>query len=104
VHQAHRILAEELLYSRIWTSEAQRAAAIKIWNVHYNYIALTPPPATDPGLTPPRRRHQRHDPEQLDECAVADRERQLLDDVLAGWRTRRSCPTPKALACSGTTR
>lgn len=37
VERYNRILAEELLYARIWTSEAQRAAAIKIWNVHYNY-------------------------------------------------------------------
>lgn len=32
-----RILAEELLYARIWTSEAERAEAIGIWNIHYNY-------------------------------------------------------------------
>jgi transposase len=32
-----RILAEELLYARTWTSETQRAQAIQIWNIHYNY-------------------------------------------------------------------
>ena len=37
VERYNRILAEELLYARIWTSEAERAAAITIWNVHYNY-------------------------------------------------------------------
>lgn len=37
VERYNRILAEELLYARIWTSEAERATAIKIWNVHYNY-------------------------------------------------------------------
>jgi len=37
VERYNRILAEELLYARIWTSEAERAAAIKIWNIHYNY-------------------------------------------------------------------
>jgi transposase InsO family protein len=37
VERYNRILAEELLYSRVWTSEAQRAAAIAVWNVHYNY-------------------------------------------------------------------
>ena len=37
VERYNRILAEELLYARVWTSEAQRAAAITIWNVHYNY-------------------------------------------------------------------
>ncbi len=37
VERYNRTLAEELLYARVWTSEAQRAAAIKVWNVHYNY-------------------------------------------------------------------
>ena len=37
VERYNRILAEELLYARVWTSEAERAAAIKVWNVHYNY-------------------------------------------------------------------
>lgn len=36
VERYNRILAEELLYARIWTSEAERAAAIGVWNVHYN--------------------------------------------------------------------
>jgi len=33
----HRILAEELLYAREWSSEHDRAAAITVWNIHYNY-------------------------------------------------------------------
>lgn len=33
----NRTLAEELHYAREWTSEAQRAAAIMTWNIHYNY-------------------------------------------------------------------
>jgi transposase InsO family protein len=37
VERYHRILTEELLYARLWTSEDQRAEAITIWNVHYNY-------------------------------------------------------------------
>ena len=37
VERYNRILAEELLYARVWRSEAERAEAIKIWNVHYNY-------------------------------------------------------------------
>lgn len=37
VERYNRTLAEELLYARVWTSEAERAAAITIWNVHYNY-------------------------------------------------------------------
>jgi integrase-like protein len=36
VERYNPILAEELLYARIWTCEADRAAAIKIWNIHYN--------------------------------------------------------------------
>jgi len=37
VERYQRILAEELLYARIWTTEAERAQAIQIWNIHYNY-------------------------------------------------------------------
>ena len=36
VERYQRILAEELLYARTWTSETQRATALKIWNLHYN--------------------------------------------------------------------
>ncbi len=32
-----RILAEEFLYARTWTSEQQRSEALHVWNVHYNY-------------------------------------------------------------------
>jgi transposase InsO family protein len=32
-----RILAEELLYAREFTSEDARTAAIAVWNIHYNY-------------------------------------------------------------------
>ncbi|MGV9720447.1 IS481 family transposase [Nocardia beijingensis] len=37
VERYHRILAEEFLYAREWTSENQRADALGIWNIHYNY-------------------------------------------------------------------
>ena len=37
VERYNRILTEEFLYARTWTSEAQRSAALAIWNVHYNY-------------------------------------------------------------------
>ena len=37
VERYHRILAEELLYAREWSSEHDRAAAITVWNIHYNY-------------------------------------------------------------------
>jgi transposase InsO family protein len=51
VERYHRILAEELLYARIWTSETQRTNAIQTWNIHYNYhrphtAAGDQPPAT----------------------------------------------------------
>lgn len=37
VERYQRILAEELLYARPWTSEAERARAIAVWNVRYNH-------------------------------------------------------------------
>lgn len=37
VERSNRILAEEFLYSRTWTSEQQRSEAVAVWNVHYNY-------------------------------------------------------------------
>jgi transposase InsO family protein len=52
VERYNRILAEELLYARVWTSEAERAAAITIWNVHYNYHR----PHTAAGDRPPASR------------------------------------------------
>jgi len=52
VERYHRILAEELLYARVWTSETQRAQAIEVWNVHYNYHR----PHTAAGNQPPAQR------------------------------------------------
>jgi len=37
VERYQRILSEELLYAREFTSEDGRAAAICVWNIHYNY-------------------------------------------------------------------
>jgi transposase InsO family protein len=37
VERYNRILAEEFLYAREWTSDLQRRTALQIWNVHYNY-------------------------------------------------------------------
>ncbi|MDF3144441.1 MULTISPECIES: IS481 family transposase [unclassified Streptomyces] len=37
VERYNRILAEEFLYARTWLSEQQRAEALKVWNIHYNY-------------------------------------------------------------------
>jgi transposase InsO family protein len=37
VERYNRILAEEFLYARVWTSEQQRADALRTWNIHYNY-------------------------------------------------------------------
>ena len=33
----NRILAEEFLYARTWTSEQERSNALSVWNTHYNY-------------------------------------------------------------------
>ncbi|MGY6760547.1 integrase core domain-containing protein, partial [Klenkia terrae] len=52
VERYQRILAEELLYARTWTSEAQRARAIAVWTVHYNYHR----PHTAAGNRPPASR------------------------------------------------
>jgi transposase InsO family protein len=51
VERYNRILAEEFLYARTWTSEAQRADALKVWNIHFNYhrphsAAAGQPPAS----------------------------------------------------------
>lgn len=37
VERYNRILAEEFLYARTWTSEHQRETALKTWDLHYNY-------------------------------------------------------------------
>lgn len=37
VERYNRILSEEFLYSHEWTSEGERAAALGVWNIHYNY-------------------------------------------------------------------
>lgn len=37
VERYNRILTEKFLYARSWNSEAERAAALRLWNRHYNY-------------------------------------------------------------------
>ncbi|MFC9035403.1 integrase core domain-containing protein, partial [Streptomyces arboris] len=37
VERYNRIIAEEFLYAREWKSEDERAAALSVWNMHYNY-------------------------------------------------------------------
>lgn len=37
VERYNRILAEEFLYAREWTSDDERTAALGVWNIHYNY-------------------------------------------------------------------
>jgi transposase InsO family protein len=49
VERYNRILAEEFPYAREWTSEHQRAEALSVWNVHYNYHR----PHTAVGNRPP---------------------------------------------------
>jgi transposase InsO family protein len=52
VERYNRILAEEFLYAREWTSEHQRTEALAVWNVHYNYHR----PHTAAGDQPPASR------------------------------------------------
>ncbi len=52
IERYNRILAEEFLYTRTWTSEHQRSAALNMWNVHYNYHR----PHTTAGDQPPASR------------------------------------------------
>lgn len=47
----NRIISEEFLHARTWTSEDQRSEAVMVWNVHYNYhrphsAAAGEPPAS----------------------------------------------------------
>lgn len=37
VERYNRILAEEFLYARTWTSEDQREKVLETWNLHYSY-------------------------------------------------------------------
>ncbi|TDW24179.1 IS481 family transposase [Kribbella kalugense] len=37
IERYNRIIAEEFLYARTWTSEDQRREALAVWNIHYNY-------------------------------------------------------------------
>jgi transposase InsO family protein len=52
VERYQRIPAKELLYARKWASEAERARAIEVWNVHYNYHR----PHSTAGNRPPASR------------------------------------------------
>jgi transposase InsO family protein len=56
VERYNRILAEEVLYAHTWSCEDERAAAIKIWNIHYNYHRAH----TAAGDRPPASRLRRH--------------------------------------------
>ena len=55
VERYNCILAEELLYSREYTSEQQRRTAVEVWNIHYNYHR----PHSARGARPPAA-HRRH--------------------------------------------
>jgi hypothetical protein len=51
VERYQRILTEELLYARPYSCEAERSAAVAVWNIHDNYhrphsLAGGKPPAT----------------------------------------------------------
>lgn len=56
VERYNRILAEEVLYASAYDSETERAEAIAIWNVHYNYHR----PHSAAGGQPPASRVHEH--------------------------------------------
>ena len=56
VERYNRILAEECLYARFYSSEQQRRDAIAVWNHHYNYHR----PHTACGNQPPATRVPAH--------------------------------------------
>ncbi|MGV9349472.1 IS481 family transposase [Streptomyces spiralis] len=55
VERYNRILAEEFLYARAWTSEDQRREALAVWNIHYNYRR---PHSGADGQAPATRLHE----------------------------------------------
>ena len=56
VERYNRILAEELLYARVYDSEDSRAQAVRVWNIHYNYHR----PHTAIGDQPPAAKARHH--------------------------------------------
>ena len=56
VERYNRILAEELLYARVFDSEDSRAQAVRVWNIHYNYHR----PHTAIGDQPPAAKARHH--------------------------------------------
>jgi transposase InsO family protein len=56
IERYNRILTEEFLYARTWTSEQQRTQALAVWNIHYNYHR----PHTTAGNQPPATRLHTH--------------------------------------------
>lgn len=58
VERYNRIIAEEFLYARAWTSERQREEALLTWNLHYSYHR---PHGTQDGKPPASATPQRVD-------------------------------------------
>lgn len=60
VERYQRILAEELLYAREFSSEDARSTAVAVWNIHYNYCESAQRSRwTAASIPSPERRHQR---------------------------------------------
>jgi transposase InsO family protein len=60
IERYNRILAEEFLYARPWSSEQERRNGLLIWNLHYNYHRPhTVPTADDHRLRTPTMCQQR---------------------------------------------
>ncbi len=81
VERYQRILAEEFLYARTWTSETERANALGIWNVHYNYHR----PHTAVGNQPPAVK--------LTTGVTNVMTSNTLDRRGQSWASRRSAPS-----------
>lgn len=67
VERYHPILGEEFVNARTWTSETQRAEALKVWNIHFNYHrphsagAGQPQPRDSPPASPISWPHEASD-------------------------------------------
>ncbi|GAB3473743.1 hypothetical protein GCM10027521_00870 [Amycolatopsis cihanbeyliensis] len=71
----NRVLGEEFLYARTWTSEQQRTTALNVWNLHYNYHRPHTAAGNQPPASAPHQRHQRHGLIQVIRTIVLDDER-----------------------------
>lgn len=86
VERYNRILAEEFLYARTWTSDSERSAAVAVWNVHYNYHRPHSACGPTTSCTRPGKRHHRCGLIQLTGQAPARAPTGSLRPALSGCR------------------